>query len=158
MVDDRLNGFALGGNGCPTDTAVRGSGLTGVVGVLEERKLCEWEWEWDDLGDGLVAVLVTMMGNRAGPASVPIDETGSVHTSGFKSPPQDPSWEARGGRATGLGRGGGGVGGEAGSITTRTGGFAEVKDVAVDVVERGEVGVSREMVVGVVVVVEGREE
>lgn len=53
----------------------------GVDGVLEERKLCEWEWEWDDLGDGLVAVLVTMMGNVSGLLSALREAiAGSVHT------------------------------------------------------------------------------
>jgi hypothetical protein len=84
MTGDRLNVFMPGGRCCPTETAVRGSGLTGVVADFEERKLCECEWEWEDRGDGLVAVLVTMMGEHSGPVSVPIVAAGSVHNSGSR--------------------------------------------------------------------------
>jgi hypothetical protein len=93
MAGDRFSEFVLGGKGCPTEAAARGRGLMGVVGVLEERKLCEWEWECDDLGDGLVAVLVTMMGDHTGPESAQTVAAGSEHTLDFKNLPRDPSWE-----------------------------------------------------------------
>lgn len=52
----------LGGRGCPTDAATRAGGLCGVVEGLEGVRCdCECEWECDERGVGLVAVLITIV-------------------------------------------------------------------------------------------------